>query len=513
MSKAGNRDQIHLVLDDKISAPPAINRHVASVALRPSSNSYDDGYELAVSAVLGADDLTLQIGQAELDIKLDINFFEIDMTFARSSVEFGRGFAEFESASKGAERKHTAKQTSQKWDGGGRIDVSERIKVNLGLGAMDSSDTSTVRETEHVKYPFHHLEIGCLAAGDAVVPSPLLGNVIQDYVGWKVTPNTKNSRSGALARLRVKRNWISMREPRIRSGASRIAERLRAMFGGESEADKLKTAAFPILLEALVHSQLQEPDETDFATLAASVVAVKPIDEMQETLVPKQEHRTIQIDLSVVEDFLSLPAPEVIGFLQGLENNGAMSSHLEHTRTQSEDTAKKTTEDVWTDDASVANNNIPVHYPNALLDSLVYAQNSLLQLDHDVSIATFNDITAVDYLVTIGLLTMTENYIRGIDMTANDKPDIILAERILDISDMRRVFDAYTLTAESGYKKRPEAYKPFLNPTGSANLFAALYDADDNSNLQSGEEAALETLLWEWCHFIRNSLHSNFDTA
>lgn len=493
-----------LVIDDELTAPPALNRHLASIALRILSNNLDDGYDIALSAILGGDPLTLTIGDAEIDVILDIRHFEIDVSFARCSATFGRDYDQFETGSLGIEEKTIERKSTLNTERNASLSISRKIEANLsGRLARDSNETQLHTSSEK-HYPYRHIEIGCLSVGNINAVEPLFGNVVQDYVGWRIKPKTRTARSGAVARLRVKRNWIQMREPSVRSGMSQIADRLRRTFGGESNSERLKSAAFPILLEKLVHLKLQDPNEREFATLAAAVAAVKPNSDDELIIPVRNRKQPLQVDLSVIENFLDLEDEQIETFLEQIEH----MTKYDHEKDSQNGKFSNNIHDESQDNITISYE-IPELGPETLLSVLQEAHSQFLISTENIDISRFHDEEAVEYLQKIGLFILKDGKVSGIDMDADANLAEVLAERVINLPDMQRVFKAYALLPSLGYKPSapPSDRLSIVAVNSTSSLVAALFETDDTSSYSSTDEAVLEANLYDWCEFARYQLN------
>lgn len=490
-----------LVLDDEVMVPPALNRHLAAVSLRPQSNQYEEGYDLYLSATLGGDDLTLKMGDAEVQIEMDIKFFEVDLTFGKSMATYGGGYSDFDSPTVGVERGVDRRTTSLKTKAEASINVASIVGGRLGVSGEIQRDIGTENEAQTTNYPYHHIEIGCVAAGSLDAPRPLHGNVIQSYHGWRITPKNIEDRSGVLARLRVKRNWVEMRNPRIGSGLGEVAFRLKTMLHGKSHEDQLKTAAFTVLLEKLVHLRLQEFDETEYATLASSAVILKP-EVLGPVAVPlKPAKAPLEIDLTVVEDFMNLPAKKAIKFVQEIEDKGYFSTatssnpdrFLEHRSVKAEDGNGET-------DLTLRVTPFPSHSPEQLVTILEAVKRSFLLVDHDLSIGHFEDLMAVEYLAGLELLVIEGDLVKGIDMVADDVPSKVLADTIANRTQFGAIFDIYLRHPKetSGTKN--------LDSLHSGGLVASVLAQGIVSDISDLGEAMDEDHLLRWCKFVHVEL-------
>lgn len=490
-----------LILDDEVMMPPALNRHLAAVALRPESNLYEDGYNLFLSASLGGDDLTLRIGDADVSIVMDINYFEVDLTFGKSIATFGEGFSAFDAPTVGIEKGVSRRSTERGLEGEVGVDVSQLVKSRLGATGKLNSSAAKTQEKSITKYPFHHIEPGCVSAGDLRDPYPLQGNVIQSYNGWWITPKSSDDRSGVLARLRVKRNWIEMSNPRVQNGLGEIAFRLKKLFLGDTEGDNLKAAAFTVLLEKLVHLKLQEFDETEYATLAASAVILKPEEDRPATVPLKPAKPPLEIDITVVEDFLNLPPRKAVKFVQSIEDKGYFSAtapvsserFLDYRSARSKDGNLET-------DLVLRVSQFPEHSPEQLATILDAVKRSFLIEDHDLYISHFEDQSAVEYLAALELLIIDGDSVKGIDIVADDIPAKVLADTIVNQTQFGAIFDIYLRhPIETGGAKNTDSLY-------SGGLISAVLAQGVVPDISDLGEAVDEDHLLRWCKFVHVQL-------
>ncbi|WFS03106.1 hypothetical protein [Rhizobium tumorigenes] len=313
-------DFARLVIDEQISVPKAINRHLASLSLRSHTNKIDDGFDLALTAFAKADYLTLSVGSAQIEVLCEIMQFEVDLQFCRSKIRHGPGYdALFNSKPRRSTEKVTEKRSRRSGHDLGLQASAKTFGFNADLKKAGSTSTEIERSSVLEHTDFMHIEISCVTAGDHSSSMPLKGAIIQDYVGWHVTPETMTERSGVLARFRVRRPWIKFTWARSRLGFDEISEKLKRLFVAETEADRLKLAIFPALLEKLVHLRLQEEEEREFATLAAACLVIRPNEQSLFNIPSEPVREAIEIDLNIVKNFLEMDVFDAKKYAENVE--------------------------------------------------------------------------------------------------------------------------------------------------------------------------------------------------
>lgn len=497
-------DYSTLVIDDRIEPPKALNRHLASVSLQIISNQYEDGYDLAVSAHVNGEWVTLEIGDAQLEVFLEIKKFEIDMSFCRSAVSFGPDYVELSREAELRYQVQSKQSVSENRTGTAGLNLSKSPEASIG-GQMSAEKSGVTEFTSNERQlrRYQHIDIKCISASEVGSSAALYGPIVSSYVGWNVRPKSNSLTSGALARLRVTRPWITIRKPKLTSTVGHISDRIAALFRSGDADDEFKRLAFAKLLEKLIHLQLQEPHEEQYATLAASCVVLRP-DEEGETLITDQRSEPIRLDLRTVEQFLDTKDPIELERLieapaSSLDDDPIALETPEEPEQIDGAKIESTHGDIFT---------FPRFYPVDLVPVLHTIISRFLIEDVAISTDVFERIQYIQDLESLGLISVKQGEIVGVDANANDDAGMLLRNAVLDVSAIKHAFDAYkTGQYDAMIDERPLTPKEQLDYVFDydedipKNVLVAVVDKYCSIQHRIVDEDELEHFIHAWCEF------------
>lgn len=299
------------IIDDRVKVPEPLNRHLAAVALQVLSNDISEGYDLALTSHVKPERITLKLGDGSVQVMVSIQKFEIDFKFSNSIVEFGPDYSELVAGSEVRFNKSSATRSSREKKGSLGMDVS--LDLDAKFAGSFSGQNNEETETQILRNEqrlYEHIQLDCVSAEAVDGSGVLRGAIISNYKGWKVSPGLQSTSSGVLARMRVAEHWMSFSSPQVQ-GSGRVLKRLKDMLASTERGEEFRKQAFNSLLERLVFLHLQDPAEKEFATIAASCVALRQ-QKMAEILTGTDKPALIHLDLRTVERFLELDNQEKV---------------------------------------------------------------------------------------------------------------------------------------------------------------------------------------------------------
>ncbi|KJF70201.1 hypothetical protein [Agrobacterium arsenijevicii] len=474
---------------------------MASLSLRSQTNSFDDGFDLALTAFTKGDYLTLNIGSAQVEVLCEILQFEVDLLFYNASVRHGPAYETLLKANpRKATEKITEKNSQRKGLDFGLKASSKSLDFTGDVGRANNMATEVERSSVSEQTEYMHIEISCLSAGDHTNPRPLKGTIIQDYAGWHVIPKTLTERSGALARFRVRRPWIKFSWARPRLGVDKISSALGKLFGAETEADRLKLAMFPALLEKLVHMRLQEKGEREFATLAAACLVVKPHEQSHYNIPSEVERAPIEIDLTVVENFLEMDAVDAKNYLKAIEN--AKPTEARNTVKRMKALAKSVDDDSLPKPET--QHWFPASEPRYLVSAIKSFQRQILKKKKP-TIDGVDNYLIVEDLKRMGIIDVKDGVIVDLKIDPSDPVAPELARYASQVLVLKHAMAAYRklggnhMVAPVGtdHEEIPE-FEDVVSLVTTLEVHLQF----DNAELT---EVELEQHLQEWCSFIEEN--------
>lgn len=302
-----------LIVDETIKPPKAFAKQIASVALQSPSNSFEEGYEIGLTATFGKDYITLHAENIKIEVELQIKQAEINISFPKSNPSFTEKYnnlveesereielrTEATSAAQTGLASNTTLTASAGTDGK-RPNVTVDAKLRMDGEKTNAHNTESRSQKRQKNYT--HPNVDTLIIGDYSQPYHLSGVEVANYQGWKIYPVTKEAKSGVVASLRVKKHWTKFSDPTIHGDGSEISRRISNLIS--SGEDNLKAQLFPVLVENLVFHHLQDRLEEEYATIAADAFILSPSDGQMYNYVPDEERRIIPITSRVIERFL-----------------------------------------------------------------------------------------------------------------------------------------------------------------------------------------------------------------
>lgn len=319
------------IIDDRVKVPEPLNRHLAAVALQVLSNDISEGYDLALTSHVKPERISLKLGDGSVQVMASIQKFEIDFKFSNSIADFGPDYSELVAGSEVRFNKSSATRSSREKKGSLGMDISLDLDAKFAgsVSGQNNEETETqiLRNEQRL---YEHIQLDCVSAEAVDGSGALRGAIISNYKGWKVSPRLQATSSGVLARMRVAEHWMSFSSPQVQ-GSGMVLKRLKDMLASRESSEEFRKQAFNSLLEKLVFLHLQDPAENEFATIAASCVALRQ-QKMAEILTGTDKPAMIQIDLRTVERFLELDNQEKVDAFLSDHKALATSVHSSESR-------------------------------------------------------------------------------------------------------------------------------------------------------------------------------------
>lgn len=285
--------QENLLFIEEARLPPPLDPHIASVALGSPDNSADGGYDLFMSAVIGCDQLTLFADEEPLGVEISVNQAEVRLDFINCSANWGR---DHESLFRDDKTSTTFQDTSETSIGGSANVIAGNVSADVKKN--ESRITGGAKaEVEFIHSPLELVRIGNWRRKIEKTLHP-----VQRYFGWRVEHNDGALSSGVLARIRVKKNWLDIKEVEA-SENSGLADAIRA-YMMKNVASSSKANLFNKLVKELIFLRLQKSEAEGYATLAASGVIVRQGQEVS-VAISSEAQQKISIPTNLLLRFLT----------------------------------------------------------------------------------------------------------------------------------------------------------------------------------------------------------------
>lgn len=301
-----DKEQIELELESNIQIPAPLDPHIASVTIRTGANNASDYFDLLLSASFGSEYVILESGQDRIEVKVRV--LKAEVKFNSVNCDLHLLSDDRDESWRGSE-KEQANSTSNR-------DVSASIestagakKVQLGgnieAGAGKSRITQKSQEFDRDLLPWRVVSSDTVQVGYLEDFSrPLHGRIIDENIAVRVTPKSIGRKVGLLVRIRVRERWIEITNPK----PLKVTERLRKFLVeilGKGDAEKRRQHLFSRLLAHLIAKELQDPDNTRDATMAASAIVFSPRKEKFQGVPIPRPRSEVRIDPTSIEKFIS----------------------------------------------------------------------------------------------------------------------------------------------------------------------------------------------------------------
>jgi hypothetical protein len=317
MNEATEQSRLQaLVLKENVKLPSPFAPEIADVSIRSPSNSLDDGYALRMTVSFGTDEIRLETESHLIIAEMSLKQARIELEFVGCNPSFSDLYSE---KLENEQTEITEKQTSttagrvnHSGSLGGSLNISPpnsitgSMKASAALSGEDSVEVVKERSSTQTHSGFRHTSIANVVVGDNQNSDALKGTVVGDYEGWRVFPKTEG-RSGVLASLKVKQNWIDFKKVTTekKKNAQTKSSKLEKWFSMVSLGTAEKQDLFETLIKNLVYFKLQRPAEKNYATLSCSVLVVEP--ETGDFLAKPSQVEVIEFSIrdQLFEDFIS----------------------------------------------------------------------------------------------------------------------------------------------------------------------------------------------------------------
>jgi hypothetical protein len=272
-----NEDAERVLLIEQARLPPSFDDHIATVSLGSQDNTASDGYSLFITAMIGCDQTTILVDGEPISVEIEVRKAEVRLAFVNCKPAWGQEYFDLFRD----ERSRINKVSESHRKSSFSVDTSL-----IGMGV--EANKKNIDTVEISKPEFLHSRIELIEFGDWKKENHSTIHPLKNYIGWQIFHNTDAVRSGVLARLRVKRNWLKITEVTIRS-QSKLSRLYNSLKSATTVASAKKLDFFNKLLEELVFRGLQKPNEKEYATLSVSGVQVSEEDSLYT--IPSEEER------------------------------------------------------------------------------------------------------------------------------------------------------------------------------------------------------------------------------
>lgn len=298
-----------LMLDRQIQLPAPLDKRLASLILRSTTNNPSDGYDLLLSASFGSERITLASEELEISVLMSLYSANVELQFLNSDYSVSRTSEVTADESWRRTEKETLRSISAKKSGSSIHGIGElnaegrthfRLKSNAAWRKSSQAESTAESFFERAESDWHLIGSDTIRLGR--LGRKLDGQLISDFAGWRVTPKSKVTSSGVLARINVREDWIKFDELRYEKAPSRILQQLNDLFRPEHSR---RRELFLILLRMLAQRGLQSDAETKNATIGMEGIFWRPTEENFAALATGAGRGGIAISGAAVEAFLT----------------------------------------------------------------------------------------------------------------------------------------------------------------------------------------------------------------
>ena len=166
----------------------------------------------------------------------------------------------------------------------------------------DRKSESTYSSEQNLE-SFNHIQLDTVSITGDPLNTSLSGPEVVEYEGWIGTPKAGAERIVVGATLLVKEDWIKFSNSRLRR-PGRLGSLLNSIF---KRPKSKKAEQFKILLTYLTRKALQDPNETQYATLACSAFVLEPASDYSNYFSSEQDREKIVFHPALIEQFGNLP--------------------------------------------------------------------------------------------------------------------------------------------------------------------------------------------------------------
>lgn len=298
-----------LMVDGEFKSPPPLDRRIAAVWLRTTTNNPTEGYDVALSAAFGKERVTLKAGEFELEVEFSLKTADIELSFIRCDqilLKSGEnGQAEGWTTTRTEESAHGSQRKA-----GGSVHAegdasSGAPRLAVGVAGKFSAESATTKSASIHQQLTHgewHL-IGDNAVRVGRSGKMLDGCLITDFTGWRVTPRRTDEASTVIARVLVREDWINFDNVEYIKAPPPLRRRMSDLFQLTDDKKKRKELFF-LLLRHLAQTELRQHQREREAIIAVHAIIVKPGNEHTIASSAEQQRSEICIPSKPLEQFL-----------------------------------------------------------------------------------------------------------------------------------------------------------------------------------------------------------------
>ncbi|WP_147436032.1 hypothetical protein [Litoreibacter meonggei] len=301
-----NENLVDLIVVNDVSGPAPLDPAIASINLTTRSNRLTEGYDLAVSAFFGSERIELAGGDFAVSVQISINRAQIDLEFVKCRASLVDAPVPHLSDERVIEERVSTRRSASGRAGfllGASSKAGGQGEVGFDIKAAVEGSGSLERDGTRKRKNWKRLNAQTILIGTVV--GDLDGMEVEDYVGWRVIPETLDEPSGVIGSLKVREAWINFIDVKNGSFKGRIGDKARKLFESNNQNRK---RMFALLLRHLstkgMSTQSSRPDE---AVLAVFPFVVRPeIDKAVAVSAPASSGR-VQLESDKLEAFLVSP--------------------------------------------------------------------------------------------------------------------------------------------------------------------------------------------------------------
>lgn len=267
-----NEYEPELIPTNLDSLPDPLDKNIASLNVWTDVNDPTDGFDVLINTHVGSDIIDISVGDNPIQVLFEIYQGEVSLHFSNCVPSYGPDFELLF----GHQASISESVLTQKTEMNSDASVKFGSNWNFDASTGRRSEATVQQKESGPRVNFrHHAFDGLLFGNWKRTETPLLGQIVPQYRGWRVKHADKSRASVIIAKFKVRENWIRLKEIEAK-GSGRFSNVLNAIMQSKDSADRKKKELFEKLLELLILKRLQTRNENKSATIAVAGFIVRP---------------------------------------------------------------------------------------------------------------------------------------------------------------------------------------------------------------------------------------------
>lgn len=305
-----------LIVAEDVVVPKPLDPAIASVLLRHKSNRLSDGYNLSVSAFFGSEKVRLIGGEFSVDVKISIDRARIQLEFVKCTPSL----LEIDDPTNSDTRVISENSSSERRRKGSqnislKASSSDLHGADVGgqLGFEAENTGASGAEMTRQRRNWQRISETSVLVGTAW--PGLDGMELDELLGWYVIPDSQSERSGVVASVCVREDWINFVDIQVDSLRGKIGEKAKRLL---ESRDQTRKRMFALLMRHLATEGLNSSKNPNEAVLAVYPFVVRPESEYPVVAQSAAPDGQLPLDSEKLELFLSSPPGSEIESLVSL---------------------------------------------------------------------------------------------------------------------------------------------------------------------------------------------------